>query len=164
MEEHHWGGLDLIRLLHLWRRRWEKFVKLDKNIWILHSPYALNNITWCCAIGTPNVFLPKEYFVASSRALCARPTAPAEACRHNQQYANGNHHGFYHVTGAPRVMQSLRSWRFCATWILCKSTSSHPLPIYLSLSSTWTTRPLPLAGSQPIVPHHDWPPRHWTPI
>jgi hypothetical protein len=45
----------------------------------------------------------------------------------------------------------------------------HPLHILsrytsLSLSSTWTTRPLPLAGSQPIVSHHDWPPRHWTPI
>jgi hypothetical protein len=34
--------------------------------------------------------------------------------------------------------------------------------IPLSLSSTWTNHPLPLAGSQPIVSHHDWPHRHWT--
>jgi hypothetical protein len=76
-----------------------------------YSPYALNNITWCCAIGTPNIFLSKEYFVASSRALCARPTPPAATYRHHQQNANGNHNGFYHVTGTPWAMQSLRSWR-----------------------------------------------------
>jgi hypothetical protein len=90
-----------------------------------YSPYALNNITWCCAIGTPNIFLSEEYFVASSRALCARPAAPAATCRHHQQNANGNHHGFYHVTGTPWAMQSLRSWRFRVTRILCKSISLH---------------------------------------
>jgi hypothetical protein len=36
--------------------------------------------------------------------------------------------------------------------------------LHLSLSSTSTTRPLPLARSQPIVSHHHWPPRHSTPI
>jgi hypothetical protein len=41
---------------------------------------------------------------------------------------------------------------------------SQPLPIYRSLSTTSTIRPLSLAGSQPIVSQHDWPPRQPTPI
>jgi hypothetical protein len=36
--------------------------------------------------------------------------------------------------------------------------------LHLSRSSLSTTRPLPLARSQPIVSHHHWPPRHSTPI
>jgi hypothetical protein len=36
--------------------------------------------------------------------------------------------------------------------------------LHLSLSSLSTTRPFPLARSQPIVSHHHWPPRHSTPV
>jgi hypothetical protein len=37
-------------------------------------------LAWCSAIGTPNVFLSREYFVASSRARCARPVAAEATC------------------------------------------------------------------------------------
>jgi hypothetical protein len=47
---------------------------------------------------------------------------------------------------------------------LSYTSTSQPLPIYRSLSTTSTIRPLLLAGSQPIVSHHDWPPRQPTPI
>jgi hypothetical protein len=40
----------------------------------------------------------------------------------------------------------------------------HPLSIYISLSTTSTTRTLPLARFQPIVSHYHRPPRHSTPI
>lgn len=41
-------------------------------------------LTWWLAMGTPKAFLSVAYLVASSRALWARPVAPAATC-HNQR-------------------------------------------------------------------------------
>ncbi len=50
-------------MVHDWnsKRLWYKMIKM---------------ITWWFMIGTPNVFRSMAYFVASSRARWARPTAP----------------------------------------------------------------------------------------
>lgn len=48
------------------------------------STYTCININFTSQMSFPIVFLSMEYLVASSKALWAKPTAPAATCQYKQ--------------------------------------------------------------------------------